>query len=157
MDFIKVLAYILITVGILQWFQPTVKYDDLSLKKCWQSNWTIHGWWPDHNKTSWPQFCDPRRYSEFNVTYLEEKLGDRLRQWWSPCPEWKQPAEHFWQHEWEKHGTCTNNTPLEYFGRTLNIFQKARAKKWYGCCGKYEAGQCLLHFNKTTDQWLGVC
>ena len=156
----KFIAHVLIIMGVLQMFTPSVRYDDLALKKCWRSDWTIHGWWPEHNRTSWPQFCDPNRYHIFNATTLESELGERLRKWWSPCPEWRQSAVKFWRHEWEKHGTCTADQPIEFFRRTLDLFEAARAKHWYGCCGETGqsgTGQCLLHFNKTTDQWLGVC
>jgi hypothetical protein len=143
---------------VLQYFNPPpVRYDDLALKKCWRADWTIHGWWPEHNRTSWPQFCNPRRYHLFNATELEEKLGGRMWNWWSPCPEWKIDPVKFWRHEWEKHGTCTPDSPLQYFGRTLDLFEAAQGKSWYGCCGQDDKGQCLLHFNKTTDKWLGVC
>ncbi|KAF5194433.1 hypothetical protein FRX31_015980, partial [Thalictrum thalictroides] len=33
--------------------------------------------------------------------------------------------EHFfWEHEWEKHGTCLGFSQLEYFKRTLDLFDR---------------------------------
>lgn len=84
------------------------------------------------------------------------KLGPRLQEHWSPCPEWKINAVKFWHHEWMKHGTCTNDSVLHYFNRTLALYEAAKAREWYGCCGDTH-GQCLLHFNTTSDRWLGVC
>ena len=153
---INKLFYCLLTTGFL--FHPfIVNYDDLSLKKCNNEDWTIHGFWPETSHTSWPQFCNHSRYNLFNETQLLQKLGDRLKKSWLPCPEWNLNPDKFWRHEWMKHGTCTIDTPLEYFNGTLNIFENAKSQSWFGCCNDEKEKQCLLHFNKTTNQWLGFC
>lgn len=140
-------------------------YDDLAIKKCKDDNvdWSIHGYWPEYNRTSYPENCNQTKCKEFNINALDEAgLTPQLHKYWFSCPEWQQlfgSNEEFWNHEWCKHATCmSRNVNLtEYFGETIKLFLSTRKQNWYGCCDASNANQCLVHFNSTTTKWLGYC
>mmetsp|Transcript_31976 Transcript_31976/g.36366 ORF Transcript_31976/g.36366 Transcript_31976/m.36366 type:complete len:252 (+) Transcript_31976:28-783(+) len=60
----------------------------------------IHGLWPMDDKGG-PQFCDPGR--PFNPKLLSSSTLDQMNTWW---PSYKGNNTAFWEHEWDKHGTC---------------------------------------------------
>jgi hypothetical protein len=147
-------------------------YADLALKWCPHQNspgWSIHGWWPEYNTVKWPSWCDKSRYNLFNNSAIES-IRPIMVQEWGICPTWTHTSDfYFWKHEWEKHGTCTNDTVLEYFTHSLKAYFQAEAENWYGCCDKSihpldmipTKGylQCLIPFskNETEIKWLGYC
>lgn len=96
--------------------------------------WDIHGLWPEYTPTTWPQFCQPSRYGEFNATLLNEQFPDM-------CVHW---PESQWQHEWMKHGTCTDLTMLGYFQKAYNIYKNATRQQYYSCCSK---NKCRWNLN----------
>ncbi|KAL2824955.1 ribonuclease T2-like protein [Aspergillus cavernicola] len=72
-------------------------------------SWTIHGLWPDNCDGSYEEFCDEsREYS--NITAIIEESGrTELLSYMNKY--WKDNSgddESFWEHEWNKHGTCIN-------------------------------------------------
>ncbi|KAG9237207.1 ribonuclease T2-like protein [Amylocarpus encephaloides] len=88
----------------------------LLLTQFWDTNptvgpvdsWTLHGLWPDHCDGSYPTFCNsaPRSYAITSV--LSSRAPDLLKYmetYWQPNAG---TLEHFWEHEWNKHGTCIN-------------------------------------------------
>ncbi|RJE21012.1 ribonuclease T2 [Aspergillus sclerotialis] len=72
-------------------------------------SWTIHGLWPDNCDGSYEQFCDKsREYS--NITKIlksqdRSDLLDYMSEYWKDI---NGDDETFWEHEWNKHGTCIN-------------------------------------------------
>ncbi len=134
-----------------------VVYCDLALKKCdQQDSWSIHGYWPEYNSSSWPQYCNHTKCSEFNYTTLDPIIS-QLQKYWFSCPDWNVTTTQFWKHEWCKHATCLGLTLLDFFQNTLNLFKTARQNNWYNCCNNPIDNQCLIHINETTNQWLGYC
>ena len=135
-----------------------VHYDDLTLKKCNQtSEYTIHGWWPEYNRKSWPSWCDPSRFSELNSQEIRP-IQPLMKKYWSSCPGWLSNY-NFWKHEWEKHGTCIwTDTVVGYFNHTIQAFLWAKQNNWFGCCDNNNH-QCMIPFshNSTVIQWLGYC
>jgi len=135
-----------------------VHYDDLALKKCKSDTaYSIHGWWPEYSHGSWPQWCVPSRYSEFNEQAIEP-IRSALDTYWHNCPEWGGSSYTFWQHEWEKHGTCISNiSVVDYFNHTINAFLKAQENDYYGCCTFPDA--CMIPFAMPINEtkWLGYC
>lgn len=134
-------------------------YDDLAVKRCSGPHqpYSIHGWWPEYNKTSYPQFCNNTKCKLFNLNLLTPIYGS-LKKYWFSCPEFNFSDEKFWRHEWCKHGSCVSDDLLTFFNRTIQIFLTTSEANWYGCCSeKSEYNQCLIHFNKTTINWLGYC
>ncbi|THH33249.1 hypothetical protein EUX98_g895 [Antrodiella citrinella] len=70
-------------------------------------SWTVHGLWPDHCDGSFDEFCSPEREStnitgvlEFNKEF--EILAFMKKFWTDDTGN----DESFWEHEWNKHGTC---------------------------------------------------
>ena len=103
-------------------------------------NFTIHGLWPQNNKTSYPEYCRNVTFS----TNVIEKLIPIMNQYW-PSDE---NNTEFWEHEWEKHGSCMFNNADEYhyFNRTLGLYFEADYYKYIQHnCTLNE--QCLLPLN----------
>ncbi len=74
---------------------------------------TVHGIWPEFYNGSWPEFCN--KTEKFNVTELDP-IKKELEKFWT---DFKDP-EKFWEHEFYKHFTCSQNdklidTELKYF------------------------------------------
>src|SRR3546814_9276001 len=64
---------------------------------------TLHGLWPDGKTKEWPQYCRP-------ATLLPERV---LSQHLCSTPDLQ-----LIQPEWAKHGTCTRDTPAQFFDRS---------------------------------------
>lgn len=72
---------------------------------------TLHGLWPDGRGARWPQYCKPTRLVPDRV------VRDNL------CVT---PSVQLIQHEWEKHGTCMEHRPADYFARSAQLFKALR-------------------------------
>ncbi|CAM6091169.1 unnamed protein product [Calypogeia fissa] len=90
------------------------------------ATFTVHGLWPEYNDGSYPGCCSGPGFEQAKVDELE----DLLQEYW-PTMSCSSPTQcngkktgSFWQHEWEKHGTCAYPTiPDEatYFIVGLNL------------------------------------
>ncbi|KAF9887559.1 ribonuclease T2-like [Aspergillus nanangensis] len=70
-------------------------------------SWTLHGLWPDNCDGSYEQFCDSsREYSNITAILQEQGRDDLLSYMKTYWPDWEGDDETFWEHEWNKHGTC---------------------------------------------------
>ena len=98
-------------------------YYYLSLMKE-KDEWTIHGLWPQYNTKNYPQFC---RVVPFNKDAITDLLP-KLNEYW--CSD-KGANTIFWEHEWNKHGTCMFNKCDEhdYFKKALDLYQMVKEKK----------------------------
>jgi len=86
---------------------------ELALNQCKGSDvWTLHGLWAE-----WANGCSG---PAFDVTLLEP-IRDQLESLWPSC--FGETTEEFWRHEWQKHGTCSGMSQLEYFQKALNLTQ----------------------------------
>ena len=86
--------------------------------------WTIHGLWPQYADGSYPSYC---KKVVFDLKDLQPII-DKLNIEW--CSD-KGSAEHFWKHEWEKHGSCMYNTSMtefQYFNKALELFELMKNK-----------------------------
>lgn len=89
--------------------------------------WTIHGLWPKKKPSSVVS------QQILSIDALE-KIKEDLHSYWpdvsSLC---KESDETFWMHEWNAHGKYLNfqgsNHVLEYFERTLSLYQNVDVKK----------------------------
>ena len=143
--FIMMLLILLLT-SVLAQANPPANYYVFAVKRGWHKttpcDWTIHGLWPEYTPKSWPQFCQPKLYKEYNETQLVHTYPNITKYW---------PPESLWEHEWKKHGTCTNMTVTEYFGKAISIFEKVRRKKYNLCCNYNDHGcrsqGCKINFN----------
>ena len=82
--------------------------------------WHIHGLWPQYDKKTYPKFC---RNIPFDITKLNSIINNLHYNWYSD----KDKDNLFWEHEWNKHGTCMfQMNELEYFSKTLELFNKVK-------------------------------
>jgi ribonuclease I len=98
-----------------------------------EDKWYIHGLWPQYSENSYPQFCKNIPFNIKNIDSIKDKLH---KNWYSTSTK----DEHFWKHEWEKHGTCMFDIPSmsnnnrkhyynyekDYFSKALRLFDKAK-------------------------------
>eukprot|EP00252_Welwitschia_mirabilis_P021499 TRINITY_DN5530_c0_g1_i1.p1 TRINITY_DN5530_c0_g1~~TRINITY_DN5530_c0_g1_i1.p1 ORF type:complete len:324 (+),score=37.58 TRINITY_DN5530_c0_g1_i1:122-973(+) len=91
-------------------------------------HFTIHGLWPEYNDGSWPQCCNGPAYDEKKIASL---IGALERDW--PSLSCNLPRDchgkkgSFWEHEWEKHGTCSHpviKDEYTYFSTALKLLPK---------------------------------
>lgn len=81
------------------------------------SRFTIHGLWPEYANGSWPEYCNDHEENEPAPAALEPVMQCR----W-PLPN--DTASWLWEHEWEKHGTCSETVVgdrEEFDGTVLNL------------------------------------
>ena len=88
--------------------------------------YSIHGLWLEKGVDNW-DYC-PNGGHEFDIERLSALLPELHANWHS---SWG-TDEHFWKIEWERHGSCTGLTELEYFQKALDCFStvKANGKEW---------------------------
>ncbi|ORX88734.1 RNase Sy [Basidiobolus meristosporus CBS 931.73] len=86
---------------------------------------TIHGLWP--NTCSGGQGpsngCDPSRaYSDIGeiIQNANSSLYDQMDTYW---PSYKGNNPEFWEHEWEKHGTCVSTLDPDCYGSDYQEYE----------------------------------
>ncbi|XP_011502719.1 PREDICTED: ribonuclease Oy-like [Ceratosolen solmsi marchali] len=87
--------------------------------------WYIHGLWPTKNGTLGPFFCNRSLPFDFNALH---SIREQLELKWINIYKDDKPYR-LWQHEWEKHGTCSVdlkslNTEKKYFKKGLELLNK---------------------------------
>jgi len=88
------------------------------------TGWTTHGVWPDNfNEPPYPSNCHVADY-DFNITKIQPIVTQLLATW--PNMVVGDSLSGFWQHEWQKHGTCAESVPaytgeLNYFNQSLTL------------------------------------
>lgn len=99
---------------------PSTKFYYLSLIKEYDNTFSIHGLWPQYNINQYPTFC---KKVNFEIDNLKTILPELQKKWYSN----RGSDADFWEHEYEKHGSCvfTPMTELEYFSKTLELYDKA--------------------------------
>lgn len=92
------------------------------------SKFTIHGFWPNYCKDrsgkEWPQFCSREK---LDLEILDDLVPTMESEW----PSLSNAADSsFWEHEWDKHGTCALaftpfglNSQREYFETVLKLHE----------------------------------
>ncbi|KAL9002580.1 MAG: hypothetical protein Q9188_004491 [Gyalolechia gomerana] len=92
---------------------------------------------PDHCDGTYDQYCDPnRQYTNISSIISaagQTELLDYMNTYWK---DYQGNDESFWEHEWDKHGTCistlepgcyTDYKPQEevvaYFQKTVDLFK----------------------------------
>lgn len=84
----------------------------LALQRCnGASTWTLHGLWPPTNDCSGPGF------SEAEISDLEGSMNSK----WVSCSEYSMSNLELWDHEWTKHGTCSNLGEHPFFSAALSL------------------------------------
>ncbi len=96
---------------LAQFYPPTLGNDSFPF-------FSLHGLWPQNTPQKWPQWCHPK--IPLNISEIEYLLPE-MEMWWKTF-ESQSSNQHFWSHEWEKHGTCSLNvfpTQFDYFFHAL--------------------------------------
>lgn len=128
---------------------PLTDFYYLSLIQESPTEYTIHGLWPQTSTTKYPTYCRP---VNFQIKSLEPIL-DELEQYWYSRQHTLALDEKFWEHEYEKHGSCvyTPMTELEYFQNTITLYEKALElnlpQKFYNP----ETKKCLIPVNQKME------
>eukprot|EP00271_Cylindrocystis_brebissonii_P006809 TRINITY_DN19644_c0_g1_i1.p1 TRINITY_DN19644_c0_g1~~TRINITY_DN19644_c0_g1_i1.p1 ORF type:complete len:436 (-),score=57.94 TRINITY_DN19644_c0_g1_i1:181-1311(-) len=85
-----------------------------------ESQWTLHGLWPEFADGTYPSSCNPN--DPFRLDALDADLLQEMGLVWPSFAclgsTGMSDDEFFWAHEWEKHGTCSGpggNTQAAYF------------------------------------------
>ena len=113
------------------------------------NSWTIHGLWPDNCDGSYSQYCDDSRdNSNIRGTLQAAGATDTLNYMNTYWKDNGGDDESFWEHEWDKHGTCisslvptcfNNYTQTEevvvFFERTVSLFQTLHTYDWLTAAG----------------------
>ncbi|KAH8801539.1 ribonuclease T2-like protein [Xylogone sp. PMI_703] len=117
-----------------------------------EDSWTLHGLWPDNCDGSYPQYCHsaPTYHSITQVLTEagQQDLLDYMNKYWLPNSG---TNEHFWQHEWNKHGTCINTLSpscyadlynsgdevVDFFTRAVEVFKGLDTYKALAAAGIY--------------------
>ncbi|OVA00090.1 Ribonuclease T2-like [Macleaya cordata] len=97
-----------------------VSYNEGSDKRKPAANFGIHGLWPNYNDGSYPSNCDPD--SPFDPSTISGLKRQMQSNWPTlACPSGD--GTKFWEHEWEKHGTCSESVLDQegYFEAALNL------------------------------------
>lgn len=80
------------------------------------TDFSIHGLWPSNNDGSYPEFC-----SNPNSFTIHSSTEAQLNRHW---PSYRGNSKTFWEHEWNKHGTCVSSAEIsdEYFSKGVSLF-----------------------------------
>ncbi|KAI9777494.1 MAG: ribonuclease T2-like [Peltula sp. TS41687] len=113
-----------------------------------KNSWTVHGLWPDHCDGTFDSYCDKsREYTDIGgiIGQADPALLNYMETYWKAD---NGDDETFWEHEWNKHGTCINTlepdcysnyTPQEevvdYFQKTVDLFRSLNT---------YQARHCSI-------------
>ncbi|XP_046545149.1 ribonuclease Oy-like [Haliotis rubra] len=116
-----------------QW-PPSVCIDASSEHKCVipeeVTAWTVHGLWPNSRSGNEPSNCNSSW--PFNYDDIKSLEANLTAQW--PNLFTDTPKNDFWEHEWEKHGTCATSLPatdneLHFFTTALQLNTKLRLQQ----------------------------
>ncbi|KAI8548806.1 hypothetical protein RHMOL_Rhmol07G0303300 [Rhododendron molle] len=70
------------------------------------SDFGIHGLWPNNDDGSYPSNCDPN--NPFDQSEVSDLISSLQTSWPTlACPSGN--GVSFWSHEWDKHGTCSES------------------------------------------------
>jgi len=117
-------------------FEQTWSAEFCQTKKSWpgcktptqfmQNHLTIHGLWPNYASSReghmWPQCCNSTFGQNVDSLVVQQLFSD-LKTYWPneqlPDPPLKDLSATLWQHEWNKHGTCSGVSQRSYFSGTM--------------------------------------
>ncbi|KAH7101326.1 ribonuclease T2 [Auriculariales sp. MPI-PUGE-AT-0066] len=108
-------------------------------------SWTVHGLWPDHCDGTFDANCDSSRERTGIADLLESQGAQDTLSFMKTF--WKDNHgndETFWEHEWNKHGTCLSTLEpsclpsgsadgadtVVYFQRVVELFKTVPTYQW---------------------------
>ncbi|CED84786.1 Ribonuclease, T2 family [Phaffia rhodozyma] len=113
------------------------------------NSWTLHGLWPDNCDGTYEQYCDTSRELT-NITAVLAQAGqtELLKVMDTYWKDGSGDDETFWEHEYNKHGTCIsgfeprcfkNYQPqidaVYYFKRAVQVYQTLPSYDWLAAAG----------------------
>jgi len=89
-------------------------------QKFWETNFVIHGLWPQYSTGGYPSDCTDEPFDEEVIVDIGM---DDMNQYWPNVKSNTSDPDYdsFWEHEWTKHGTCSPLSQENYFNTTLNL------------------------------------
>jgi ribonuclease I len=85
---------------------------------CIDNQYTLHGLWADPSASC--TSCTKEQFSENNLS--EATLKD-MNMYWMSCMNGSN-NDHFWQHEWSRHGTCSGMSQEEFFSTAISLYKE---------------------------------
>jgi len=81
------------------------------------TDWTLHGLWPDNCDGGYDQFCHMtptyKNVTEVLQQYEQQELLDFMNRYWIADHG---PNSNLWEHEYNKHATCINTLAPSCYG-----------------------------------------
>ena len=113
------------------------------IRKDVNSNWSIHGLWPQTSLDSYPTFC---RDVDFDISKLDPIISKLNTYWYSD----EEPNEDFWRHEWKKHGSCMYNNcdEYEYFNKAIQLYEIVKENEMIINKYKKNETQSMIPFDR---------
>ncbi|KAG8949287.1 ribonuclease T2-like [Tulasnella sp. 424] len=128
--------------------------------------WTVHGLWPDNCDGTWGQFCDPSREYPSVTQVLKDNHRDDLLDWMGK--HWLDQNgdnESFWEHEWNKHGTCMSTLEAKcmpkgskngtdavaYFQTAINLHRAVPTYKILAAAGIFPSANKSYTYDELTS------
>jgi ribonuclease I len=92
----------------------------------WEGQLTIHGLWPQRIDGTWPSECTSERLRDQFYISPEDasnSIMPELEEKWPNIKADSNSRSHteFWEHEWDKHGTCSGLVQFDYFSKALGL------------------------------------
>ena len=84
----------------------------------WTENFTIHGLWPQYTTTGYPSYCSTETFD----TDVPLDIGWDTMITYYPDVKYEETDpdyDSFWEHEWDKHGTCSGLSQYDYFQQAI--------------------------------------
>jgi ribonuclease T2 len=95
----------------------TYQQCSINAKEYWKNNSTIHGLWPEYSDGSYPSYCTNE---PFDPLIIKDVFQEKLNTLWpNIISTGKGDESYLWQHEWDKHGTCSGLSQRDYFSQIL--------------------------------------
>lgn len=112
-----------------------------------RNDFTIHGLWPDYFDGGYPQFCN--NTDQFDIDLVQDLLPQLQAEWPSYAAR---GGDSFWEHEYEKHGTCAKATFANehaYFAGVLALNERYSLLVRLSSCGplscRQKAHACVIN------------
>ena len=86
----------------------------------WKTHFTIHGLWPQYATDGYPSYCSTE---PFDSTVPSTIGFDTMTEYWPDVKysETSSDYDSFWEHEWSKHGTCSQLSQINYFQDAIDL------------------------------------
>nr|QCF59422.1 S3-RNase [Prunus dulcis] len=123
----EVLCHVIMSTGSYDYFQFVQQWPPTNCRvrtKCSKPRplqyFTIHGLWPsNYSNPTMPSNCNGSKFDDRNVS---PQLRNKLKRSWPDVESGNDTK--FWEDEWNKHGTCSEQTlnQFQYFERSQDMW-----------------------------------